>query len=70
MINTHTQANYVDLTFHDYELSINVKLAQIKEVADFIKLKTKGAPDTDLVLAVGDWNVNGRKMSEKLLNTF
>ena len=46
---------------------MRAKLNQIYELSMFIKKKTSDAKDTDLVLVCGDFNVNGRHLTEPVL---
>ena len=43
---------------------------QIKELAEFIKSKTKNLTPNDLIMLVGDFNISSRKMSSVMLQNF
>ena len=40
-------------------------MGQFRDLAKFISVKTKGARDSDLILVVGDMNVNGNPMTRE-----
>lgn len=64
LFNTHMQANYPTTSFKNMKKWVDCRIYQIHEMAEFIELKTRDAAQEDIILCVGDFNINAREFSE------
>ena len=60
LFNTHLQANYFHNAFDTYRKSIEYKIYQTKQLAEFIESKTNDMDPQDLILVMGDFNISSR----------
>ena len=65
LFQTHTQASYFNETVFEFESTIDTRKDQLKTFRRFIEEKTWNAPASHLIIACGDFNVNGNKIDKK-----
>mmetsp|Transcript_11031 Transcript_11031/g.9761 ORF Transcript_11031/g.9761 Transcript_11031/m.9761 type:complete len:306 (-) Transcript_11031:99-1016(-) len=69
LFNTHLQANYYT-SFEYYKSCINTKMYQIKQLSDYIELKTNNMRSQDIIMVLGDFNISSRKYNKNMMNVF